>query len=115
MTSIYKICPRELWAEAEAAGTFSGAPVDLVDGFIHFSSAAQVVETAEKHFGRQDGLVLVTVDADKLGPALRHEPSRGGDLFPHLYGPLPLHAVTQVEPLPLGPDGRHLFPPLDEG
>lgn len=107
---IYKICPEILWREAEAAGRFAGAPVDLTDGFIHFSTATQVRETALRHFAGQDGLVLVSVDAEALGEALRWEPSRGGALFPHLYGPLSLAAVLRVEPLPLQHDGRHRFP-----
>ncbi len=110
MTTIYKICPATLWQEAEQAGVFYGAPVDLADGYIHFSTAAQVGETARRHFAGQADLVLVRVDAEALGPALRWEPSRGGDLFPHLYGPLPLAAVRAVDPLPIGPDGDHLFP-----
>ncbi|WP_181699921.1 DUF952 domain-containing protein [Chthonobacter albigriseus] len=107
---IYKIVPRGLWAEAERAGAFSGAPVDHSDGYIHLSDATQVVETASRHFTGAADLLLVSVDAGALGDALRWEPSRGGQLFPHLYGPLPLSAVTAVVPLPLGADGRHLFP-----
>lgn len=107
---IYKICPTRLWEEAEAAGVFRGATVDIQDGFIHFSTAAQVAETAAKHFTGQHDLVLVAVDGDALGRALRWEPSRGGDAFPHLYGPLPLSAVCGVFPLPLSPDGLHVFP-----
>jgi uncharacterized protein (DUF952 family) len=110
MPLVYKICPRALWREAEAAGRFTGAPVDRADGFIHFSTAAQVAETAARHFAGASDLLLVAVDAERLGPALRHEPSRGGDLFPHLYGDLPLDAVVAVDDLPLGPDGRHVFP-----
>ncbi|KAB1071051.1 DUF952 domain-containing protein [Methylobacterium planeticum] len=110
MPLIYKICPRALWREAEAAGRFDGAPVDRADGFIHFSTAAQAAGTAARHFAGAQDLLLVSVDADALGAALRHEPSRGGDLFPHLYGPLPLSAVRAVAELPLGPDGRHRFP-----
>jgi uncharacterized protein (DUF952 family) len=110
MYFIYKICPAALWREAEAAGRFDGAPVDLADGYIHFSTAAQAPETAAKHFSGQDNLLLVAVEAEALGSALRFEPSRGGALFPHLYGPLPLSAVAWVVPLPAGPDGRHVFP-----
>jgi uncharacterized protein (DUF952 family) len=109
---IYKICPAALWREAEAAGEFAGAPVDRRDGFIHFSTADQVAETAERHFAGETDLLLVAVDADALGEALRFEPSRGGALFPHLYGALPLTAVRCADPLPLGPDGRHVFPDL---
>jgi uncharacterized protein (DUF952 family) len=110
MPLVYKICPRALWREAEAAGRFTGAPVDHADGFIHFSTAAQARETAARHFAGQDDLVLVAVEADALGPALRYEPSRGGDLFPHLYGDLPLGAVRAVFDLPRGEDGTHRFP-----
>lgn len=110
--AIYKIVPASLWEEAERAGRFEGAPVDEADGFIHLSTAEQVRETARRHFAGQGGLLLVTVDADALGDALRFEPSRGGDLFPHLYGPMPLAAVLSAEPLPIGPDGAHAFPPL---
>ena len=110
MTTIYKICPAELWREAEREGAFRGAPVDAADGYIHFSTAAQAPETAAKHFAGERDLVLVAVDAPRLGAALKWEPSRGGALFPHLYGPLPLDAVRWVKPLPLGDDGRHVFP-----
>lgn len=107
---IYKIASAALWAEAERQGVLSGAPVDLQDGFIHFSTAAQAPETAARHFAGQQGLVLVAVDATALGPALKWEPSRGGALFPHLYGPLPLSAVRWTAPLPIGADGAHAFP-----
>jgi uncharacterized protein (DUF952 family) len=112
MTLIYKICPEPLWRDAERAGVFTGAAIDLADGYIHFSTAAQVAETAARHFAGQRALVLVAVDAEALGDALRYEPSRGGDLFPHLYAPLTLDAVRRVEPLPLGEDGRHVLPAL---
>lgn len=110
---IYKIATREQWKAAEAAGRFDGAPVDLADGYIHFSTAAQVRETAAKHFAGQDDLLLVSVDAAALGDSLTYEVSRGGALFPHLYAPLDLSAVRAVRPLPLGADGRHDFPPLE--
>jgi len=113
MTLIYKICPRSLWREAERDGVFRGAPVDRADGYIHFSTAAQVRETAARHFAGQADLVLVAIEAEALGPALRWEPSRGGALFPHLYAELPLDAVRRVEELPLGRHG-HLFPRLDD-
>jgi len=105
---IYKIVPRDLWIEAERSGRLEGAPVDVADGFIHFSTAAQVGETARRHFAGQDDLLLVTVDVARLGDKLKWEPSRGGDLFPHLYGPLFMAWVIDVAPLPLGPDG-HVF------
>jgi uncharacterized protein (DUF952 family) len=110
--TIYKICDSVLWREAERAGVFAGAPVDHADGFIHFSTAAQVAETAARHFAGRGDLLLVAVDAAALGPALRYEPSRGGALFPHLYGALPLSAVRWVRPLPLGAGGKHVFPEL---
>jgi uncharacterized protein (DUF952 family) len=91
---------------------FFGSEIDRRDNFIHFSTAAQVIETAAKHFSGQKDLVLVAVDAAKLGDALKWEPSRDGALFPHLYAQLELAAVIRAEPLPLGPDGRHVFPPL---
>lgn len=109
---IFKICPAALWAQAEAEGVFSGAPVDHADGYIHFSIAAQARETAARHFKGAGDLKLVAVTAEPLGAALRWEPSRGGALFPHLYGPLPLTAVLWVKDLPLGPDGTHIFPDL---
>ncbi|WP_417769622.1 DUF952 domain-containing protein [Stappia sp.] len=110
MTLIYKISPQADWSAAEAAGRFTGAPVDLADGFIHFSAADQLRETAAKHFAGQADLVLVAVEAEALGTALKWEPSRGGALFPHLYGELPVSAAAWVRPLPLGPDGAHVFP-----
>jgi uncharacterized protein (DUF952 family) len=85
--------------------------VDRRDGFIHFSTGAQVAETASKHFAGQSDLLLVSVNATQLGDRLKWEPSRGGTLFPHLYGELEVTAVARVEPLLLGPDGRHVFPP----
>ena len=88
MTRIYKILGQEAWEAAVAAGRFGGAAVDLQDGFIHFSTAAQAQETAARHFRGQAGLVVAAFDAEDLGPGLRWEPSRGGQLFPHLYGPL---------------------------
>lgn len=112
MSLVYKICPEALWREAVEAGEFRGAPVDLQDGYIHLSTAGQAPATAAKHFSGQADLLLVALDAGALGEALRHEPSRGGDLFPHFYGPLPLSAVRWVKPLPLGPDGAHAFPDM---
>jgi uncharacterized protein (DUF952 family) len=110
MPIIYKICPASLWREAERLGCFVGSDVDLRDGFIHFSTAGQAAETAAKHFAGQSDLLLVRVDSAKLGDRLKWEPSRGGALFPHLYGGLALAAVSSVEPLPLGADGKHKFP-----
>ena len=111
MTTIYKICTAAEWNDAERAGVYRGSAVDLKDGFIHFSTAEQAAETAAKWFAGQRDLVLVAVDADALGDKLKWEPSRGGALFPHLYGDLGVKAVHRVDPLPLGADGRHVFPP----
>ncbi len=107
---ILKICTAGEWAEAESQGHYDGSAVDAEDGFIHFSTPEQAPETAARYFAGQADLVLVAVDPEYLGPALAWEPSRGGDLFPHLYGPLPLSAVVWVRPLPLGVDGTHRFP-----
>ena len=109
MDQILKIVPRALWSDAEAAGALPGAPIDQADGFIHLSTASHVAETAMKHFAGQQDLMLVAVDPSRLGNALRWEVSRGGALFPHLYGTLALKDVTWVKPLPLGADGRHDF------
>jgi len=106
---IYKIFRRPEWDAFRAAGETAGAPVDLADGYIHFSTASQVVETAAKHFADQSDLVLVAFDPDKLGEALKWEPSRGGALFPHLYRPLRLSEVVWDKSLPLGATG-HIFP-----
>ncbi len=110
MPLIFKIVPTKLWRDAEAQGAFKGSPVDLADGFIHFSTAAQLRETAAKHFSGQSDLLLAAIDPEKLGEALRYEPSRAGALFPHLYAPLPLKAVAWVKVLLLGEDGQHVFP-----
>jgi uncharacterized protein (DUF952 family) len=105
MSLIYKILPRAAWDEALDRGRFDGSPVDLQDGYIHFSTAAQAQETAAKHFHGQADLVVVAVEADALGPALRWEPSRGGQLFPHLYAPLDPALARGVSAAPLGADG----------
>lgn len=114
-TVIYKILSAEAWRAAVAAGRFTGVGIDHQDGYIHFSPAEQAEETARKHFAEARDLVLVAVDPRPLGAALKWEPSRGGALFPHLYGALELEAVLWVKPLPLGPDGRHVFPSLEDG
>jgi uncharacterized protein (DUF952 family) len=110
MTPIYKICTASEWREAERAGVYRGSAADAKDGFIHFSTAEQAAETAAKWFAGQRDLVLVAVDAHALGDKLKWEPSRGGALFPHLYGDLPLKAVERVDALPLDDTGRHVFP-----
>ncbi len=113
MPLLYKIAPASLWRQAEQEGVFRGSEHDKRDGFIHFSTPAQAAETAARHFAGQDDLLLIAVDAAALGDALKWEPSRGGALFPHLYGELALNAVHRIIALPLGSDGRHRFPPLD--
>jgi uncharacterized protein (DUF952 family) len=113
MATIYKICPEPLWREAEEDGVFRGARIDHHDGFIHFSTADQVAETLAKHFAGERNLVLVAVDAQHLGPALRYEQARDGALFPHLYIALDLGAVLWVKPIEVGPDGVHILPDLD--
>lgn len=107
---IYHICRREEWAAAQAAGRYGGSSQDAADGFIHFSTAAQIEQSAARHRAGQSGLVLLAVDPAALGAALKWEPSRRGDLFPHLYGALPLAALRDLWDLPLGPDSRHVFP-----
>jgi uncharacterized protein (DUF952 family) len=102
------------WTAAEKAGSYRGSSQDAADGFIHFSTAEQIRESARKHRAGQADLVLLTVYAMQLGAALKWEPSRGGALFPHLYGSLGPEAVVRVDPLPIGPDGTHAFPKLTE-
>ncbi|MBD1204889.1 MAG: DUF952 domain-containing protein [Rhodobacteraceae bacterium] len=106
---IYKIFRRPEWDAFRAAGQTTGAPIDVTDGYIHFSTAAQVAETAAKHFATESDLVLVAFNAETLGPALKWEPSRGGALFPHLYRSLALSDVVWDKSLPLGATG-HIFP-----
>lgn len=108
--SIYHMCRRAEWRAAAAEGVYHGSSQDAADGFIHFSTGEQLRASAAKHRAGQRDLVLLTVDARVLGQALRWEPARGGDLFPHLYGPLPAAAVMRIDELPLGSDGGHLFP-----
>lgn len=105
MSRVYKILPRADWQAARAAGRYAGSALDLADGFIHFSTAAQAQETARRHFAGQADLVVLEVEADDLGEALRWEPSRGGDLFPHLYGPLDPARVRAVRDAPLDAQG----------
>lgn len=105
MSRIYKILPRPDWIAAHEAGRYEGSALDRADGFIHFSTAAQAPETARRHFAGQADLVVLEVEADDLGEALRWEPSRGGDLFPHLYGPLAAGQIRYVTRAPLDGDG----------
>jgi len=107
---IYKVCDAAEWRAAMAAGAYGGAPVDLADGFIHFSTAQQLRETVRRYFAGIGDLMLVEVEAAALGPALKWEPSRGGDLFPHLYGDLPLTAVTRAWDFPRDAGGTRVYP-----
>ena len=106
---ICKILRGPEWAQLRAAGESAGAPVDLADGYVHFSTAEQAAETAAKHFAGAEGLMLVAVAVDRLGEALKWEVSRGGALFPHLYREMRLSDVAWAQPLPLV-DGVHQFP-----
>lgn len=106
---IYKIVPESLWRAAEAEGRFDGSPVDLADGYIHFSTAAQAEETARRHFHGQEGLLLVAFDGAAIGPQLRYEPSRGGQLFPHLHAALDPALALWAKPLPWA-GTHHVFP-----
>lgn len=108
--TIYKVIDRQQWETAKEAGVFKGAAIDLQDGYIHFSTAAQVVETVRKHFAGQDDLLLLSVETDPISDQLKWEVSRNEQLFPHLYATLDTAHVTQVESLPLGDDGLHQFP-----
>ena len=112
MPTIYKICPASAWREAERQGVYRGSADDARDGYIHFSTAKQVAETARKFFTGQAGLFLVEVDADALGSALRWERSRNDELFPHLYGELDLGAVRRVFDMHARSDGTHDIPEL---
>lgn len=107
---IYKVVSTDEWRGAQAAGTYHGSADDLRDGFIHLSTADQLAGTLAKHFSGQDGLGLVAVDAAALGDKLIWEPSRGGDVFPHLYAPLPVAAALWTQSLPLKADGSHALP-----
>lgn len=106
---IYKILTADQWADLTAKGETQGAPIDVADGYIHFSTAAQSAETAAKYFADMDGLILAAMDADALGEALKWETSRGGDKFPHLYAPLRLADVIWHAALPFT-NGAHVFP-----
>ena len=106
MTGVaYKLVDETEWAAALDRGVYLGSALDQADGYIHMSTAAQLAETARRHYAGRTGLVLVEVALEPLGAALKWEPSRGGDLFPHLYAPLPTAAALEIRPLPLRPDG----------
>jgi uncharacterized protein (DUF952 family) len=106
---IYKICPASIWNKARTRGIFEGSGIDLIDGYIHFSTAEQVAQTAALHFTGQRDLVLVTVDATHL--SITWEPARDGDLFPHLYDTLPMTAIIRVIDIPVDDNNQHAFPP----
>lgn len=110
MTLIFKVCATGEWAVAEAPGSYTGSEHDRRDGFIHFSTASQLPGTLAKHFAGRDDLLLIAVDADALGVALRWEPARDGDLFPHLYGALPIAAALWTQALKVGSTGHHILP-----
>lgn len=107
---IYKIISKSEWQSAEAAGVFKGVAIDLSDGYIHFSTAAQAAETAAKHFAGKTDLLLITINPDALTQSLKWEMSRGGALFPHLYGDLNMDAVENKTALQLDSEGMHIFP-----
>ena len=109
---IYKILTVQQWRQAGAEGVFRGAPIDLADGYIHFSTAEQVQETADQHFAGMHDLVLAAIDAERLGERLVYEISRGGARFPHLYDVLSLAFVKWAKPMPLGRNGRHDLPDM---
>jgi len=107
---IYKVADGAVYEASLAAGSFVGQPVDLADGYIHFSTAAQLPETIRRYFAGADNQVLFQVAAAPLGPALKWEPSRGGELFPHLYGPLPMSEVREALRLDVPDDGLVALP-----
>jgi len=109
-SEIYHLARQAEFEAAQATGCYDGAREDRADGFMHFSTASQIRESAARHRAGETGLILLAVQAACLGPALTWEAARGGQLFPHLYGSLPLACITRTAPLPLGPDGLHRFP-----
>lgn len=111
---IYHLAKNAAWEASRDSGHYWGAEADRADGFLHFSTASQIEESAWKHRRGETDLVLLRVDESRLGSDLVWEPSRGGALFPHLYGSLPRDAVVAVDPLPVGEDGRHVFPSLED-
>ena len=110
MELIFHIAREAEWAAAKSAGTYRGADEDRVDGFIHFSTATQVRQSAAKHRAGEASLMLVACNPDAFGTDLKWEPARGGDLFPHLYGDMPMSAVVWARPLQLDANGQHVFP-----
>lgn len=111
MALIFHMCREDEWRDAQSRGVYEGSSQDKADGFIHFSSASQLRVSAARHRAGQDNLRLLCVDPQKLpDDALKWEASRNGQLFPHLYGPLPVAAVDRADPLYLDTDGHHVFP-----
>ncbi len=110
---IFHLARRDEWGRPQQTGRYGGSNQDRSDGFIHFSTAETVIESAARHRTGERGLVLIAVESEGLGATLKWEKSRGGKLFPHLYGALPIEHVKWVKELPLGADGSHVFPPLD--
>ena len=107
---IFHICTEDEWRKFQLVGNYIGSSQDLIDNFIHFSTMEQIEKSAAKHRAGQDNLIILTVDAMVLGKKLKWEPSRGGELFPHLYGTLPIEAVIKVDQLKLGANKKHIFP-----
>ncbi len=113
MSRVYKILTRAAWAEAEASGAFQGSPLDVKDGYIHLSTAAQAEETARLHFKGEGDLILAAFEAEAFGDKLKWEPSRGGQMFPHLYAPLPTASAVAIHGLPLDAEGVPIAPDLE--
>lgn len=112
MSRVYKILCRRAWTEAKTTGAYTGSPLDVNDGFIHLSTAAQAAETARLHFRGQADLIIAGFEAEAFGSALRWEPSRGGELFPHLYAALPIAAAVSIDDLPLDAANIPITPAL---
>lgn len=108
---VFKVCTDNEWRQLQENGRFFGSPDDLRDGFVHLSGRDQVARTLSKFFAGRTDLVLLAVNQERLGEALKWEASASGAVYPHLYAPLPLDAVVTAAPLTLGPDGRHILPP----
>lgn len=102
---IYKVCSKSVWEEIRTLTSWNGSPHDMRDGFIHFSTASQLEGTVRKHYAGQTDLILLVIEADTLGDALKWEASRDGDLFPHLYGPLPTSTIESAQELTTAKDG----------
>ncbi len=114
MTIIYHLADKDCWIEQAEEGAYKGRPEDLGDGFLHFSNAQQIVKSAAVHKAGQPNLVLLAVDDEMLGDELKWEESRGGALFPHIYGEVPMDAVINAHPLSLDDEGLHIFPPFED-